>query len=308
MTTPTTKTSNSQMHNDIMAAGSRERLPMLATRDMLILAKPTTTIEEAVPEHTIVETYKNTTPEKRAYFDAEVEAIHMILSGIGDEIYSIVDACNTAKETWIAIERLQQGESLNKQDVKTNLFWEFGKFTLRDGESIESYYQEWSRFVTVVKKIADLDKESYHKLFDILKQYQNDVNEIRAEKLARNANPLALVAATQQYPDTHYQAPKPHKPYTPSSKLTPSTRSHALTKNRAKEIAKPIIPPSESASEEDEDSDPEQAQRDKDMHKNLALIAKYIKNIYKHTNNNLEASSNTKNKNMDTSPRNRNDS
>ncbi|GKD17940.1 hypothetical protein Tco_1207098, partial [Tanacetum coccineum] len=100
-----------------------------------------------------------------------------------------------------------------------------------------------------------------------------DINEIRAEKLARNANPLALVAATQQYPDTHYQALKPHKPYTPSSKLTPSTRSHALTNNRGKEIAKPITPPSESASEEDEDT-----------------------------------SSNTKNKNMDTSPRSRNDS
>ncbi|GJY70718.1 hypothetical protein Tco_0474421, partial [Tanacetum coccineum] len=39
------------------------------------------------------------------------------------------------------------------------------------------------------------------------------------------------------------------------------------------EIAKPITPPSESASKED--SDPEQAQRDTDMQKNLALIAKY---------------------------------
>nr|GFD23029.1 hypothetical protein [Tanacetum cinerariifolium] len=39
-----------------------------------------------------------------------------------------------------------------------------------------------------------------------------------------------------------------------------------------KEIAKPITPPSETASEED--SDPEQAQMDKDMQKNLALIAK----------------------------------
>nr|GEZ96406.1 hypothetical protein [Tanacetum cinerariifolium] len=35
--------------------------------------------------------------------------------------------------------------------------------------------------------------------------------------------------------------------------------------------------PSESASEED--SDPEQAMRDKDMHNNLALIAKYFKNV-----------------------------
>ncbi|GKA50588.1 retrovirus-related pol polyprotein from transposon TNT 1-94 [Tanacetum coccineum] len=61
------------------------------------------------------------------------------------------------------------------------------------------------------------------------------------------------------------------------------------------------------ASEEDEDSDPEQAQRDKDMQKNLALIAKYIKNIYKPTNNNLRIFSNTRNKNVDNSTRHRND-
>ncbi|GJT45478.1 retrovirus-related pol polyprotein from transposon TNT 1-94 [Tanacetum coccineum] len=72
-----------------------------------------------------------------------------------------------------------------------------------------------------------------------------------------------------------------------------------------KEIAKPITPPSESASEED--SDPEQAQRDKDMQKNLALIAKYFKKIYKPTNNNLRTSSNTRNKNVDTTLRYKND-
>ncbi|GJS27819.1 integrase, catalytic region, zinc finger, CCHC-type containing protein [Tanacetum coccineum] len=120
------------------------------------------------------------TPENKEHFQSEKEAIFLLLTGIGDEIYSTVDACNTANEIWIAIERLQQGESLNVQDVKTNPFWEFGKFTSRDGESMESYYlrfykltneltrnnlqvttmqvnvqflqqlqPEWSRFVTV---------------------------------------------------------------------------------------------------------------------------------------------------------------
>ncbi|GKF96217.1 hypothetical protein Tco_0288952, partial [Tanacetum coccineum] len=72
-----------------------------------------------------------------------------------------------------------------------------------------------------------------------------------------------------------------------------------------KEIAKPITPPFESASKED--SDHEQAQRDKDMQKILALIAKYFKKIYKPTNNNLRTSSNTRNKNVDTTPRYKND-
>nr|GEU99706.1 retrovirus-related Pol polyprotein from transposon TNT 1-94 [Tanacetum cinerariifolium] len=127
-----------------------------------------------IPKHTTVETPMNMSPANKAHFKSEKEAIHLILTGIGDKIYSTVDACQTAQEMWEAIERLQQGN----------------------------------------------------------------------------------------------------------------------------EIAKPITPPSESASEED--SDPEQAQRDKSMQKNLALIAKYFKRIYKPTNNNLRTSSNIRNKNVDT--------
>nr|GFB61812.1 hypothetical protein [Tanacetum cinerariifolium] len=74
---------------------------------------------------------------------------------------------------------------------------------------------------------------------------------------------------------------------------------------KGKEIAKLITPPSGSAFEED--NDPEQAQRDKDMQKNLALVAKYFKKIYKPTNNNLRTSSNSRNKNVDTTPRYKND-
>nr|GFD56585.1 hypothetical protein [Tanacetum cinerariifolium] len=56
----------------------------------------------------ITQTYKNTTPGERAYFDAEAEAIHLILIGIEDDIYSTIDAYTTAKEMWIAIKRLHQ--------------------------------------------------------------------------------------------------------------------------------------------------------------------------------------------------------
>nr|GEU98466.1 hypothetical protein [Tanacetum cinerariifolium] len=168
----------------------------------------------------------NMSPANKAHFESEKEAIHLILTGIGDEIYTTVDACQTAQEMWEAIERLQQGESLNIQDP------------------------EWSRFVTIVKQQHKLDEVSYHKLFDILKQYQKEVNELCAERFARNANPLALVDTAQANQDPYYQK----------------------SKYKGKEIAKPITPLSESASEED--NDPEQAQKDKDMQKNLALIGK----------------------------------
>ncbi|GJZ53691.1 hypothetical protein Tco_0608576 [Tanacetum coccineum] len=325
------------MHNNIMAAGSKERPPMLGPgrysqwRSRFLRYIDTKNNAEgrpAVQQHTTIETVLNMTPKNKEDFQSEKEAIFLLLTGIGDEIYSTVDACNTANEMWIAIERLQQGESLNVQDVKTNLFWEFGKFTSRDGESMESYYSrfyklmneltrnnlqvttmqvnvqflqqlqpEWSRFVTIVKQAEKIDIVSYHRLFDILKQFQLEVNDIRAERIAKSANPLALIAAAQPYSDTYYQAPKPQR----SNATSSSTRQSASTRHKGKEVAKPITPQSESVSEED--SDPEQAQRDKEMQKNLALLAKYFKKLYKPTNNNLRTSSNSRNKTEDTTPR-----
>nr|GEX68221.1 hypothetical protein [Tanacetum cinerariifolium] len=57
-----------------------------------------------------VETPSNMSLENKAHFLAEKEAIHLILAGIGDDIYSTVDACQIAQETREAIERLQQGQ------------------------------------------------------------------------------------------------------------------------------------------------------------------------------------------------------
>nr|GEY40468.1 hypothetical protein [Tanacetum cinerariifolium] len=219
-----------------------------------------------------------------------------------------VDACKTTHEMWEAIEWLQQGESLNIQDVKTNLFWEFGKFTSHDGETMKLYYTrfynmmnemirnnltvatiqvnvqflqqlqlKWSRFVIIFKQQYKFDEVSYHKLFEILKQYQKEVNEIHAERIAKNANPFALVVVAQSYLDPYYQASKSHRSYAPTSKPLPPTRSHATTGHKRKEIAKPITPLFKSASKED--NDPEQAQKDKDMQKKLSLIAKYFKKL-----------------------------
>nr|GFB75421.1 hypothetical protein [Tanacetum cinerariifolium] len=136
------------------------------------------------------------------------------------------DACSNACKMWKAIERLKQGESINVQDLETNLYWKFRKFTSQDGESLESYY---SRFVILVKHRQELKTVSYHKLYDILKQHQNEVNELRAERIARVANPLALVV--QQQPVYNPQNHPTH--YTQNS----STRSQqAATRNRGKAI------------------------------------------------------------------------
>nr|GEU79482.1 hypothetical protein [Tanacetum cinerariifolium] len=162
-----------------MAAGSRDRPPMLATGRYEQWKSRFLRYMNTRPN---VETILNMSPENKAHYESEKEAIHLLLIGIGDEIYSTVNSCKTAHEMWITIERLQQ--------------------------------------------------------------------------------------------DPYYQAPKPHRSLARPSKHSSSTRSNATTKYKGKEIAKPITPPSVSAS--DEDNDPKQAQRDKDKQKKLSLIAKTV--------------------------------
>ncbi|GKD15567.1 hypothetical protein Tco_1199974 [Tanacetum coccineum] len=266
------------LHNAIMEASSKDRLPMLAPEGYM-------------------KNYKNVSQDIRDQLNAEVEVVQIILTGIDNDIYSIVDAFPNACEMWKAIERLKQGESINAQDFETNLYWEFGKFTSRDGESLESYYSrfykmmneldrnqcdvtnhqvnvqfllqlqpEWKRFVTLVKQSQELKNVSYHKLYDILKQHQNKLNEIRAE----NYHVLLIHLHLSQ---------------------------QAATRNRGKAIVNSSPPTYDQeptmVAKDDEMS------KDKEIDKLMALISLSFKKIYKPTNNNLRTSSNTSRANQD---------
>nr|GEV09595.1 hypothetical protein [Tanacetum cinerariifolium] len=257
------------MHNNIMIASSKERPPML-------------TQGSYAQWKSRFMRYVDTKPNRELLKKTIYEGPHIMT-----EI--------THQETLEDGHRPRHRESISIQDVKTKMFWEFGKFTSRDGELIKSYYTwlyilmnamvrnklkvdnmqvnvqflrelqpEWSRFITIVKQANNLNNVSYHTLFDILKKHQNEVNEIRAERVARNSTPLALVTATQNYPDDYYQAPPAPKHYkcnASSSRQTTLTRSNATTMNKGKEIVKKPTPQSELASKKD--SYKEQAQRDK---------------------------------------------
>ncbi|GJY35694.1 hypothetical protein Tco_0421072 [Tanacetum coccineum] len=285
--------SSNALHNAFIEAGSKDRPPMLAPVPVAEGSSETTT-------ERYMENYKNVSQDIRDQLNAEAEAVHIILTGIDNNIYSTVDACPNACEMCIAIERLKQGESINVQDLETKLYWEFGKFTSRDGELLESYYSwfykmmnelvrnqchvtnhqvnvqfllqlqpEWQRFVTLVKQSQELKTVSYHKLYDILKQHQNEVNEIRTKRLARTANPLALVA--QQQPVYHHQNhPTQNTQYS-------STRSQQSTRNRGKAIvtsSAPTYDPEPATVTEDEEMS-----KEKEIDKLMALISLSFKKI-----------------------------
>ncbi|GJU64488.1 hypothetical protein Tco_1246323 [Tanacetum coccineum] len=177
------------MHNNIMAAGSKDRPPMLGPgrysqwRSRFLRYIDTKPNGGGLKKSILSGPYMPTTVQVQAVEAAE-----------GRPASQQKKCDKPLKE--------QQGESLNVQDVKTSV-WKFGSLLLRDENPKKS-----SRFVMIVNNLK-IDIVSYHRLFDILKQFQLEVNDIRAERIAKSANPLALIAAAQPYSDNYYQAPKP---------------------------------------------------------------------------------------------------
>ncbi|GKE90945.1 hypothetical protein Tco_1572040 [Tanacetum coccineum] len=192
-----TQTSNA-LHNAIMEAGGKDHPPILAPGNYIQWNTRIKRYIDTKPNHELIHHCLEHPPYKFKW----AERIIPVAEGIDNDIYSTVDACPNAMEMWKTIERLKQGESINVQDLETNLYWEFGKFTSQDGESLESYYSRFYKMMNeLVRNSQELKIVSYQKLYDILKQHQNKVNEIKAKRPAHTANLLALVA--QQQPVYH---------------------------------------------------------------------------------------------------------
>nr|GFC63613.1 hypothetical protein [Tanacetum cinerariifolium] len=136
------------------------------------------------------ETYKNVSQEIRDQLNAEAKAVQIILTVIDNDIYSTVDACLNACKMWKAIKRLKQGESINVQDLETNLYWEFGKFTSQDGESLESYYsrndgyesQRNGNVAEARKNVGSSVDAAYHREKMLLCKQKEAVIQLNAEQ------------------------------------------------------------------------------------------------------------------------------
>ncbi|GKA68605.1 hypothetical protein Tco_0768522 [Tanacetum coccineum] len=194
-------------------------------------AERTIPIADGSSETTIegyMENYKNVSQYTRNQSDAKAEAVQIILTGIDNDIYSTVDACPNAYE--------MDGETLESYYSR---FYKMMNELVRNQCDVTNHQvnvqfllqlkPEWQRFVPLVKQSQELKTVSYHKLYDILKQHQNEVNEIRAERLALTANLLALVA--QQQPVYHPQNHPTH--YTQNSSARPQ---QAAITNKGKAI------------------------------------------------------------------------
>nr|GEW40876.1 hypothetical protein [Tanacetum cinerariifolium] len=170
--------------------------------------------------------------------EADDQAIQTILLGLPEDIYAAVDSCETAQEIWLQVQQMMKGADIGIQEKKAKLFNEWERFTSNEGESIESYYHhflklmndlkrnkhflekiasnlkflnnlqpEWSRHVTIVHQTKDLHTVDYTQLYDFLKYNQKEVDELKAERLAKTQDPLALMENS----NNSHAFPAPHQ-------------------------------------------------------------------------------------------------
>ncbi|GKE05779.1 hypothetical protein Tco_1397797, partial [Tanacetum coccineum] len=166
--------------------------------------------------------------------DYDIKATNIILQGLPPEVFALVSNHKVAKELWERIQLLMQGTSLTKQERECKLYDEFNKFAYKKGETLRDFYlrfslllndmniynmkleqfqvntkflntlpPEWSKFVTDVKLVRDLQTTNVDQLHAYLGQHEFHANEVRLMH-ERNSGPLAFIA-TYQMTQSPYQ-------------------------------------------------------------------------------------------------------
>ncbi|GKC79746.1 hypothetical protein Tco_1130520 [Tanacetum coccineum] len=208
--------------------------------------------------------------------EADDQAIQTILLGLSEDIYAAVDTCEIAQEIWLRVQQMMKEKKHFPEKIASNL-----KF-------LNNLQPDWSRHVTIVHQTKDLHTTDYTQLYDFLKYNQKEVDDIRAERLAKTHDPLALMVNSLNpfnYPVFHQDLPSPstymQQPQPNNNNYNPQP---SFNQNY---MQQPMLNPEDI-------TDPTTA-----MNMTLVLIAKAFKlNYSTPTNNNQRISSNPRNRHI----------
>nr|GEZ04714.1 hypothetical protein [Tanacetum cinerariifolium] len=150
---------------------------------------------DANREITVTETFYLQTDDELSekelkQIEADDQAIQTIFLGLSKYIYAAVDSCETAQEIWLRVQQMMKGSDIGIHEKNAKLF------------------NEWeSRHVTIVHQTKDLHTADYTQLYDFLKYNKKEVDELKAERIAKTQDPLALMANS----NNSYVFPAPHR-------------------------------------------------------------------------------------------------
>ncbi|GKB71524.1 transcription factor GTE1-like protein [Tanacetum coccineum] len=193
--------------------------------------------------------YTDLTDEEKIRESVDIKATNIVLQGLPQDIYYLVNHNKDAKQIWDRVKLLIQGSELSLQERESKLYDYFDTFTSMPGESIHSYHMrffqlindmhtigmtikplkvntkfvnhlqlEWSEFVTDVKLAKDMHTTNFDHLYAHLMQHEAHANEVRLQK-QRYPDQIALVAnspsclnPTQYYPQLTYATKQYYSP------------------------------------------------------------------------------------------------
>ncbi|GKE39540.1 retrovirus-related pol polyprotein from transposon TNT 1-94, partial [Tanacetum coccineum] len=157
-----------------------------------------------------------------------VAQVSLLIQGIPNDIYSLIDSNDTAKDLWDALERKMRGSEYGEQDRKAAILYEYETFKATKGEQFLDTYlcylqvindlkkcgykkdncelnykflnnlqPEWKQYGTLMRQTKNLMDINIDVLYNILKQNQGYVNDVMGYKkkvVVVTSHPLALVA------------------------------------------------------------------------------------------------------------------
>nr|GEY87700.1 hypothetical protein [Tanacetum cinerariifolium] len=122
----------------------------------------------------------------------------LLIQGILNDIYSLIDSNKTAKDLWDALARHMLGSEYGEQDKKAAVLYEYETFKDTKGELLLDTYIRYLQVINDLKKCEqELNGLNIDALYNIFKQNQGDVNDVMGSKkktVVVTSDPLALIA------------------------------------------------------------------------------------------------------------------
>nr|GEV51690.1 hypothetical protein [Tanacetum cinerariifolium] len=121
----------------------------------------------------------------------------LLIQGLPNDIYSLIDSNETAKDLWDALKRQMRGSEYGEQDRKAAIMYECETFKATEGEQLLDTYLQWKQYGTLMRQTKNLIDINIDALYNILKQNQGDVYDAlgyKKKSVVINSDPLALVA------------------------------------------------------------------------------------------------------------------
>nr|GEW47506.1 hypothetical protein [Tanacetum cinerariifolium] len=114
----------------------------------------------------------------------------LLIQGLSNYIYSLIDSNKTTKDLWDALTRHMLGSEYGKQDRKATVLYEYETFKATEGELLLFTYIRYLQN----KNLMNINIDA---LYNILKQNQGHVNDAMGSKkktVVVTSDPLALIA------------------------------------------------------------------------------------------------------------------